>query len=160
MVEGATLRDSWKQTQYFTDLVWQRWVREYLPTLTRRTKWFQPTKPLEPGDVVFVVDVNKRNGWLRGRIMEVFSGKDGQVRRAVVRTSEGVLSRPAVKLALLDVRSNRKQVEAGSSPELHGWGNVKEQLGSQASVSSVSPVQAVDTGLSGEPSDQRKRNEG
>ncbi|XP_062714802.1 uncharacterized protein LOC134291289 [Aedes albopictus] len=130
-VEGATLRDSWKLTQYLSDLIWKRWVREYLPTLTRRTKWFQPTKPLEPGDVVFVVDENKRNGWLRGRIVKVFQGKDGQVRRAVVQTNDGILSRPAIKLALLDVRPNRQQPGDRSSPELHGRGNVKEQQGSQ-----------------------------
>ncbi|XP_058828395.1 uncharacterized protein LOC131688239 [Topomyia yanbarensis] len=125
VTEGTTLRDSWKFTQYLVDQCWRRWVREYLPTLTRRTKWFQPTKPLEPGDIVYVVDENKRNGWLRGRIIEVLAGKDGQVRRAVVQTSDGVLTRPTVKLALLDVRSNQEENVEEGSPELHGQGDVK-----------------------------------
>ncbi|XP_038106359.1 uncharacterized protein LOC119766061 [Culex quinquefasciatus] len=118
-LEGATLRDSWKLTQYLVDQFWKRWVREYLPTLTRRTKWFQPTKPLEVGDVVLVVDENKRNGWKRGRIIEVHRGKDEQVRRAVVQTNDGVLKRPATKLAVLDVQQDRK-----TDPEAHGRGNV------------------------------------
>ncbi|XP_058816807.1 uncharacterized protein LOC131680103 [Topomyia yanbarensis] len=127
VTEGSTLRDSWKLTQYLVDQCWRRWVREYLPTLTRRTKWFQPTKPLEPGDVVYVVDENKRNGWLRGRIIEVIAGRDGQVRRAVVQTSDGILTRPTVKLALMDVRPDRKENVEGGSPELHGRGDVKNR---------------------------------
>ncbi|XP_062556587.1 uncharacterized protein LOC134221413 [Armigeres subalbatus] len=129
VVEGESLRDtahdhidSWKLTQHLVDLFWKRWVHEYLPTLTRRTKWFQPVKALEPGDVVFVIDVNKRNGWVRGRVIEVFPGQDGQVRRAVVRTNNGVLTRPVVKLALLDIHKNKKQAEDGDSRNITGGG--------------------------------------
>lgn len=57
--------------------------------------------------------------------MEVQVGKDGQVRRAIVRTKDGILSRPAVKLALLDIQVNRKQDMEKESPELHGRGDVK-----------------------------------
>lgn len=104
-VEGS-LRDSWRLAQYLVDQFWCRWIREYLPTITRRTKWFEPVKPLEPGDLVLVVEEGKRNGWLRGRILDVIKAADGQVRRAVVRTKNGVVSRPAVKLAPLDLRTS------------------------------------------------------
>ncbi|XP_062703534.1 uncharacterized protein LOC134285986 [Aedes albopictus] len=125
MIEGHTLRDSWKLSQYLADQFWRRWVLEYLPTLTRRTKWFKPAKPMEPGDVVYVVDENKRNGWTRGRIKEVLKGKDGQTRKAVLQTKDGMLTRPAVKIALLDVGVDRKQLVDEGSPELHGRGNEK-----------------------------------
>lgn len=101
---GSTLRDSWRLAQSLVDHFWTRWVREYLPTITRRTKWFEPTKPLEPGDLVLVVEPGTRNGWLRGRIINVTKGADGQVRRAVVQTKNGLITRPAVKLAPLDLR--------------------------------------------------------
>ncbi|XP_058816181.1 uncharacterized protein LOC131679468 [Topomyia yanbarensis] len=135
MNEGATLRDSWKLAQYLADQFWRRWVREYLPTLTRRTKWFEPVKPLEPGDLVIVIEENKRNGWLRGRIIEVVKTKDGQVRRAMVLTVNGIISRPAVKLALLDVRGNRNERQGSS--ELHGGGNVENSQSDNTADSSV-----------------------
>ncbi|XP_062701620.1 uncharacterized protein LOC109433489 [Aedes albopictus] len=130
-VDHTTLRDSWKLAQYLVDTFWRRWVHEYLPTLTRRTKWFQPVKPMMPGDLVIVVEDGRRNGWLRGRIVEVVRGKDDQVRRATVKTSKGIISRPATKLALLDVRGPAEEAEADREnvPELHGWGDVGEPLG-------------------------------
>ncbi|XP_062538931.1 uncharacterized protein LOC134207225 [Armigeres subalbatus] len=63
-------------------------------------------KPLEPGDIVLIVDEGKRNGWIRGRVAEVTKAADGQVRRAVVQTKNGLVVRPAVKLALLDLRTS------------------------------------------------------
>ncbi|XP_058816511.1 uncharacterized protein LOC131679785 [Topomyia yanbarensis] len=85
------------------DHFWRRWVREYLPTLTRRTKWFEETKPIEPGDLVVVIDESRRNGWVRGRVKEILPGKDGRVRQAVVQTSGGLFRRSVSNLAVLDV---------------------------------------------------------
>lgn len=36
-VEHVLLRDSCKLAKYVVDTLWTRWVREYLPTLTKRT---------------------------------------------------------------------------------------------------------------------------
>ncbi|XP_055615019.1 uncharacterized protein LOC129761325 [Toxorhynchites rutilus septentrionalis] len=121
-VDGTgALRDSWKLAQHMVDGFWRRWIHEYLPMLTRRTKWFERVKPLEPGDVVIVVDENTRNRWERGRILETFPDKDGQVRRARIQTARGVFSRPAVKLAVLDVARPRSRTEGISETEVdHG----------------------------------------
>ncbi|XP_053686708.1 uncharacterized protein LOC128736255 [Sabethes cyaneus] len=73
-----TLRDSWRLAQALVNHFWTRWVREYLPMITRRTKWFKPTKPLESGDLVIVVEDGKRNGWLRGQVVDVMKAADGQ----------------------------------------------------------------------------------
>ncbi|XP_073814309.1 uncharacterized protein [Musca autumnalis] len=84
---------------------WKRWIREYLPCLTRRTKWFNNSgENLQVGDVVIIVDDNaKRNEWLKGMVIDVPRGKDDVVRSAVVKTKNGLLTRPVVKLAKLDV---------------------------------------------------------
>ncbi|XP_075156642.1 uncharacterized protein LOC142229926 [Haematobia irritans] len=103
---GVVLRQSWLSSQQVAEQFWRRWVSEYLSTLTCRTKWFEKAKPLEVGDLVVVVDPsNPRNVWPRGKVIEIFKASDGQVRRAKVLTSCGVLERPAVKLAVLDVAS-------------------------------------------------------
>ncbi|XP_065083433.1 uncharacterized protein LOC135705588 [Ochlerotatus camptorhynchus] len=103
---AAVVTRSWKMSQVYANEFWRRWVAEYLPTLTKRTKWFQAVKPLAEGDLVVVVDHNQpRNSWPKGKVVGVVKSKDGQVRRASVRTAGGILERPAVKLAILDVGS-------------------------------------------------------
>ncbi|XP_028161685.1 uncharacterized protein LOC114359071 [Ostrinia furnacalis] len=78
--DGDMLRRSWRESQRLADLTWKRWVREYLPTLTRRDKWFKAdSRPLAVGDIVIVAD--------------------DQLPRAQLYT------RPATKLCRLDVGS-------------------------------------------------------
>nr|CTR11689.1 polyprotein [Calliphora vicina] len=93
-----------RQSEIFANAFWRRWVKEMLPTFTRRSKWSQRVKPIEVDDIVLIVDENsKRNTWTKGKIVEVIKARDGQVRRAKVKTINGVVERPAVKLAVLDV---------------------------------------------------------
>ena len=35
---------------------WSRWLKEYLPTLTMRKKWFQKISPLKSNSVVLISD--------------------------------------------------------------------------------------------------------
>ncbi|XP_055543737.1 uncharacterized protein LOC129729251 [Wyeomyia smithii] len=107
----GALRSSWKLAQFITGEFWRRWIREYLPVITRRCKWFENVKELEEGDLVLVVNGTARNQWIRGRAEKVFPGRDGRVRQALVGTSTGVLRRPAVKLAVLDVGDQCKPAE-------------------------------------------------
>lgn len=107
-VVGATsgssiLKRSWTGIQKKLDGFWKRWVLEYLPTLTKRTKWFGECTPLQEGDLVIVVDETKRNGWIRGRVLQLLPSKDGKVRQAMVQITGGVFRRPTSKLAVLDV---------------------------------------------------------
>ncbi|XP_055542695.1 uncharacterized protein LOC129728288 [Wyeomyia smithii] len=97
------LRNAWSQVQHQMDMFWKRWLREYLPTLTRRTKWFGEVKPVAVGNLVFVMEDSRRNGWTRGRICKVYAGHDGRVRQALVQTNRGLIRRPVSKLAILDV---------------------------------------------------------
>lgn len=99
------LRRSWRESQREADLFWQRWLRDYLPELTKRTKWFSDVKAIEVDDIVVIVDPDlPRNCWLKGRIIAVKQAKDGHVRSATVQTKMGIYERPATKIAVLDVR--------------------------------------------------------
>ncbi|XP_058445267.1 uncharacterized protein LOC131426502 [Malaya genurostris] len=98
------LKNTWTTSQVYANRFWRRWITEYLPSLTRRTKWFNHVKPIAEGDIVVIVDeALPRNCWPKGRVVRAIQSTDGQVRRALVRTATGVLERPTVKLAVLDV---------------------------------------------------------
>ncbi|XP_058816702.1 uncharacterized protein LOC131679977 [Topomyia yanbarensis] len=96
------LRSSWKLAQHITDRFWRRWLKEYLPVISRRSKWFEDVKEVAVG-LVLIVDGAVRNQWIRGRVVKVAVGSDGRIRQAWIRTTSGVVRRPAVKLAVLDV---------------------------------------------------------
>lgn len=49
-------RKQWRIAQRLADMFWNRWVREYTPTLITRTKWSQENTALKVGDIVVVVD--------------------------------------------------------------------------------------------------------
>ncbi|XP_055680184.1 uncharacterized protein LOC129788162 isoform X2 [Lutzomyia longipalpis] len=99
------MRKAWRRAQYLADLFWRRWIREYLPELARRTKWYDPCPPIGIGDIVVVCDPQlPRNKWPMGRITDVFPGPDKKIRSANVQTKEGVYHRPVAILARLDVQ--------------------------------------------------------
>ena len=104
--ESIDLKKQWHQVQEIAEHFKKRWVREYLPTLTRRTKWFEKVKPIEEGDIVIICDGQHRgNDWQRGRVTEIIQGAGNQVRAAFVRTSDGKTKKyPAVRLAVIDVK--------------------------------------------------------
>ncbi|XP_070138612.1 uncharacterized protein [Drosophila bipectinata] len=102
--EGMNLKRRWNETQRFGDRFWQRWVKEYAPVLTRRTKWFEKVPPITIGSIVVVVDeLLPRNLWLKGRVTDAMIANDGQVRRVTIKTQHGAIERPATKVAVLDV---------------------------------------------------------
>ena len=42
----CALRKHWRIGRQIRDRFWKRWINEYLPTLTRRVKWCEYTKPI------------------------------------------------------------------------------------------------------------------
>ncbi|XP_065081034.1 uncharacterized protein LOC135703683 [Ochlerotatus camptorhynchus] len=118
----AVLRSSWKLAQAITNEFWSRWVKEYLPVITRRGKWFEEVRDIAIGDLVLVVSGTVRDQWTRGRVEEVIPGRDGRVRQALVRTASGVLRRPAVKLAVLDVSESSKPDQGDPVHQEHHQG--------------------------------------
>ena len=102
--DDLRLRKQWRVAQRLADHFWKRWMKEYLPTLTRRTKWLQPSRPVQIDDVVIICDDNMpRGSWPRGRVVAVHPGQDGIVRVVDVKTSTGVFRRPVTKLCVIDV---------------------------------------------------------
>ncbi|XP_074649028.1 uncharacterized protein LOC141904341 [Tubulanus polymorphus] len=93
----------WKQTQMLAAHFWNKWSREYVPTLITRTKWLRKRPNLAVNDVVLVVDEDlPRRHWKLGRVVKIFVGKDGNVRSAEVKTRKGNYVRPVSKLCVLE----------------------------------------------------------
>lgn len=111
------LKKEWKRQQLLVQHFWTRWTNEYLPEISRRTKWYDTAKPLKNGDVVAVMTASIPNSWQLGRVIEITKSKDGNVRQAVIQTSTGVLRRPASKLAVLEREEIQKDevLSAGGS---------------------------------------------
>lgn len=113
--QAESLRNAYKRSQVAADTLWRRWLKEYMPTLHCRNKWLEESKPLAPGDLVFIVDGYNRNGWIRGQVESVIAGKDNRIRQALVRTANGMYRRPVTKLAVIEIASSGKSnPESGS----------------------------------------------
>lgn len=113
----ATLRGNWRYSQQIADTFWRKWVKDYLPMITRRTKWFDDVKPIEINDQVIIVDENApRNMWSRGVVIEAAkTGRDGRISRVKVRTTDGVYTRPVTKLAVLDIKVTEAKTPTSES---------------------------------------------
>ncbi|XP_062715819.1 uncharacterized protein LOC134291715 [Aedes albopictus] len=97
------LRSSYKRSLALANEFWNRWCKEYLPTLNQRSKWNVDSRSVKVGDLVFIMDDGKGAARVRGIVEEVYTGVDGRIRQAVVRTKGGVFKRPASKLAVLEL---------------------------------------------------------
>lgn len=92
----------YQMLQQMTQDFWKRWSLEYLHLLQQRVKWNDKTTPPRVGDLVLVKDANLPSlRWRRGRIVNLFPGKDGTPRSAEVRVGESVLKRAVSTLSRL-----------------------------------------------------------
>ena len=96
-------RKKWKQVQALQSMFWSRWVKEYLPTLTRRACWRDRTPNFRVGELVLLQDDDlKRGRWPLARITKVMPGQDGVVRVIEVKTRNGAYKRPSTKVLKLE----------------------------------------------------------
>ncbi|XP_057291781.1 uncharacterized protein LOC130614338 [Hydractinia symbiolongicarpus] len=96
-------RKRWRAVQAASNMFWNRWRKEYLPSLTTRAKWNTNDDQIKEGDLVIVRDQNVlKNHWPLGRIAKIFPGSDGINRVAEVKTADGNYIRPIRSLALLE----------------------------------------------------------
>ena len=99
----ASAESHWRQARAIAAQFWRRWLREYIPTLTKRAKWTSEVRNLCVGDLVLLAgDDTPRGLWPLARVVQVFPGPDGCVRSADVVTATGRLRRPASKICLLE----------------------------------------------------------
>ena len=97
-------KNRWRRIQELVRHVWKRWMKEYLPHIGSRKKWFLPTKNVRIGDVVVVIDPDAaRREWKVGRIEQVYPGNDELVRVVDVKVGGRVLGRPITRISPLEM---------------------------------------------------------
>ena len=97
-------RKKWRQVQAISKMFWSRWQKEYLPEITKRSKWTEKTNgSFKEGELVLVLDDMTRKGsWNLGRLTELKVSDDGIVRVVKVKTKNGTYTRPVAKIAKLE----------------------------------------------------------
>lgn len=111
----TALRSNWNLVHVMLDHFWTRWIKEYMPVISKQTKWFGEARPLQVGDLVFLVQENTRNSWVRGKVVRVYPGSDGRVRKADIQTTTGITQRPVTRLAVIDVRDTGEGIAEETS---------------------------------------------
>jgi hypothetical protein len=85
----------------------RRFYRNYLPILTKRTKWFRDEKPLKVGDLVLLIEPNEtRRNWKRGIVIATYKGRDSRVRVADIMLPDRSIkkSRSVQRLAKIEIK--------------------------------------------------------
>ena len=103
----VSLRRMWRSVQAATEMLWRRWVREYLPILTIRQKWNSKSRNFKVGDLVIVIMKDMpRSHWPMGRVLETYGGSNDVVRVVKLKTASGEMIRSTSKTALLEANLN------------------------------------------------------
>ncbi|XP_075150744.1 uncharacterized protein LOC142224849 [Haematobia irritans] len=100
--ENLSYLSRWRRLQAIQHIFSQRWKSEYITELQRRYKWKSTRNNLKENEFVIVKDDHlPATEWRLGRITKVFYGKDNNVRVAEIKTQNGIITRPIVKLCVL-----------------------------------------------------------
>ena len=89
------------QMKRSADIFWQRWIKEYLPTIVPRTKWLKEKRNLKPRDVVLLIqESTPKNVWPIGVVTHTFPDEKDHVQTVMCRTGSTTVRRPISKLCL------------------------------------------------------------
>ena len=101
-LNNGSPRTRYEYIQKVVNEWWKVWLRNFVPSLQIRSKWWKTRENVNIGDIVLLVDPNiKRGRWQMGIITDTYPGKDNRIRSVKVKTSTGCYDRPITKLSLL-----------------------------------------------------------
>ena len=100
-------RKKWRQSQVIANQIHNRWLKEYLPTLTVRNRWRTSGQMVSKGDLVLLADQSVPRGqWELARVVDTYPGEDNCVRVVKVKTAKSEYIRPVTKLCVLEENVN------------------------------------------------------
>ena len=81
---------------------WQRWLKQWIPSLNSRKKWNSEKYDFKLGDIVLLLSTDTPRGhWPLRRITKTIFGSDGRVRVVNVQVEQKELTRSVHKLVPL-----------------------------------------------------------
>ncbi|KAG1929293.1 hypothetical protein F2P79_023066 [Pimephales promelas] len=90
--EDLYLQKRWKRVQFLCNEFWTRWRKEYLLNLQQRSKWNKERRNAKVNDIVLLQDDGSpRTQWKLAKVVEVFQGADGRVRKLKLLLSDTTL---------------------------------------------------------------------
>lgn len=95
----------WQRVEQLRQHFWRRWSTEYLNTLQERRKWkMNKGLQLKINQLVLLQQPGLAPlQWPVGRIQQIHTGQDGNVRAATVKTALNSFVRPLTKIAILPI---------------------------------------------------------
>lgn len=92
-------RRQWRHSQILSDHFWSHFIRNYLPSLQSRQKWYTDNPNLQINTVVLILDPQlPRSLWPVGKVISLHLGKDGRCRVADVQVGDKRYTRPVARL--------------------------------------------------------------
>ena len=93
-----------RRLQELTRHMWNRFMKEYLPQVGSRQKWYFRNDNLLVGDVVVIDSGIVRRQWNVWRMEQTYLGPVGLVRVVDVRVNGEALKRPITRISPLEIR--------------------------------------------------------
>lgn len=91
----------WQLIKQAQQCFWKRWINEYLLILQGRQKWLRQNTNLNVGNLGIVKSPGRPLlSWQLRRLIDVHPDADEVVRVVTLKTAEGTLKRPVVKLSV------------------------------------------------------------
>ena len=92
----------WRRAQEIISHFWKRWIQEWLPSLSPRSKWRKVERDIVVGDVVLSLSQKTERGkWPLGRVLETTLGADGHVRRVKILVNGKTFDRGINNISLI-----------------------------------------------------------
>lgn len=91
----------WQLSQQRLQSFWKQWRQEFFGRLQERQKWVKEFQ-YNIGDLVLIVDEHRSPSlWKMGRITTIHPGHDKLTRVVTIKTKDGEVQRPIVKICKL-----------------------------------------------------------
>lgn len=107
---------AWGHQQKIVNSFWTRWKEEYLLSLQKRMKWYDPCPNVRINDIVLIYDETTPPAtWPLGRVIDISPDEEGFVRNVKIQTASTTLVRPVTKIVSLISHAKPRQVNQSGS---------------------------------------------
>jgi hypothetical protein len=112
------LSEHWVDIKAFTNILWEHWLKAYIPSIMMREKWVDKKSPLKVDDTVIIADPSVANSWRMGTVIEIKSGSENQVRSVTIKLGKNkplnikvdrIKMEPTKKRKIMEIYKNETQ---------------------------------------------------